>query len=74
MATTDIATITPPSVPVPDAQDSPVKAIKAEDLKMIGQKLSMLFTQYVSDRRIAELRWLRNQRQYLGIYDLPVVF
>ena len=25
--------------------------------------------QYVSDRRIAELKWLRNLRQYLGIYD-----
>lgn len=69
MATTDIATITPPSVPVPDAQDSPVKVIKADDLKMIGDKLSRLFMEYVSDRRIAELRWLRNQRQYLGIYD-----
>ena len=35
----------------------------------MGDKLSSLFTQYVSDRRIAELRWMRNLRQYLGQYD-----
>ena len=64
----DMATIDPPSVDAPGA-DSPVKVIKAEDLKMIGNKLNSLFMQYRSDRRIAELRWLRNQRQYLGIYD-----
>ena len=31
-----------------------------------------MFMQYVSDRRIVELRWLANQRQYLGIYDPEV--
>lgn len=59
----------PPSVPVPANEDAPLKVIRGEDLRMLGQKLDMLFRQYVSDRRMAELRWLRNERQYLGIYD-----
>jgi hypothetical protein len=61
--------LTPPAVKVQDATDAPIKSISPDDLKSLGQKLAHLFTQYVSDRRIAELRWLRNQRQYLGIYD-----
>ena len=64
----DMATIDPPSVDAP-GDDSPVKVIDAKDLKMIGDKLNSMFMQYRSDRRIAELRWLRNQRQYLGLYD-----
>lgn len=36
---------------------------------MLGQNLDRLFTQYAADRRIAELKWIRNLRQYLGIYD-----
>ena len=27
------------------------------------------FTRYESDRRLAEQRWLRNLRQYMGVYD-----
>ena len=64
----DRATIDPPSVNVP-GKDAPVKVIDAKDLMMVGNKLNSMFMQYRSDRRIAELRWLRNQRQYLGIYD-----
>lgn len=68
-----LAVITPPSVKVQgDADDAPVRVIKASELLLLGQKLNGLFMQYVSDRRIAELRWLRNQRQYLGIYDPEV--
>ncbi len=63
------AELTPPQdVAVPEL-DAPVKVIKAEDLRALGNQLSSLFTQYVSDRRIAELRWTRNLRQYLGQYD-----
>lgn len=61
--------LTPPSVAVEPSQDAPVKQIKSSDLRQLGQNLSRVFTQYVSDRRIAELKWLRNLRQYLGIYD-----
>jgi hypothetical protein len=55
--------------PVPAPETAPVRVIKAEDLRALGDKLGPLFTQYVSDRRIAELRWMRNLRQYLGQYD-----
>ena len=67
-----LATIDPPGVDVPNAQDAPVRRISSEALKQLGQRYNMLFMQYVSDRRIAELRWLANQRQYLGIYDPDV--
>lgn len=64
------AELTPPQdIIVPSPETSPVTVIKAQDLRAMGDKLSHLFTQYVSDRRIAELRWMRNLRQYLGQYD-----
>lgn len=66
------AELTPPAVEVQDATNAPVRKIKADDLRMLGQNLDKLFRQYVSDRRIAELKWLRNLRQYLGIYDPEV--
>jgi len=65
---TDMATIDPPGVAAPGA-DSAVVYVEADDLKMIGNKLNALFMQYRSDRRLAEMRWMRNLRQYLGIYD-----
>jgi hypothetical protein len=65
----DVATLTPPPIKVPSPQTSPVSVLNSRDLRMIGDKLNSLFMQYVSDRRMAELRWLRNQRQYLGLYD-----
>lgn len=57
----------PPAVPVPGGK--PVKVIRPDELKLLGQTLNSKFDQYKSDRRIAELRWTRNLRQYLGIYD-----
>lgn len=64
------AELTPPrDVPVAAPETAPVRVIKAEDLRALGDKLAPLFTQYVSDRRIAEIRWMRNLRQYLGQYD-----
>lgn len=67
------AELTPPQdTPVPVPETAPVNVIKAEDLKGLGDKLSSLFTQYVSDRRVAELKWMRNLRQYLGQYDPEV--
>ncbi|MDN7541964.1 hypothetical protein [Burkholderia cenocepacia] len=38
-------------------------------LRRVGADLASRFMQYESDRRIAELRWEMNARQYLGIYD-----
>ena len=63
------AELDPPSVKIAPVEDVPTKVIKSEDLRQLGQNFAQLFTQYVSDRRIAELKWLRNLRQYLGIYD-----
>jgi hypothetical protein len=64
-------TIAPPGVSVP-GDDAPVRKTDADGLKALGYDLAKLFMQYRSDRRIAELRWLRNLRQYLGFYDPEV--
>lgn len=69
---TALAEIDPPSTKVENNENAPIKEISSEELRQLGQNLNMLFQQYVSDRRIAELRWLRNQRQYLGLYDPEV--
>lgn len=67
------AELTPPQdIVVPDPESAPVPVIRAEELKALGDKLSQLFMQYTSDRRVAELKWLRNLRQYLGQYDPDV--
>lgn len=66
------AELTPPDVQVEPVEDAPTRVIRADELRQLGQQLNSLFMQYVSDRRIAELRWLRNLRQYLGIYDPEV--
>jgi hypothetical protein len=60
--------LTPPAVQVP-GEDAPVRKINSDELKALGQNLDRLFNQYRADRAIAELRWLRNLRQYLGFYD-----
>ena len=56
---------------VPGA-DAPVRKIDADGLRQLGQNLDRLFNLYKYDRRLVELRWLRNLRQYLGIYDPEV--
>lgn len=72
----------PPTVAIPTSaptknisdpgSEPPVKRISSEALRTLGQRFNSMFMQYVSDRRIVELRWLANQRQYLGIYDPEV--
>jgi hypothetical protein len=59
----------PPGVKVPNAEDAPVTKLNPAQLQLLGQKLALLFQSYRSDRRLAELRWLRCERQYLGVYD-----
>jgi hypothetical protein len=61
--------LAPPSVDVDPSDNAPVRKIRSEDLRQLGQNLSKLFEQYSADRRVAELKWIRNLRQYLGIYD-----
>lgn len=58
-----------PDVMVNAPETAPTPIIRSEDLRMLGDKLDKLFRQYQSDRRIQELKWLRNLRQYLGVYD-----
>lgn len=53
-------------------ETAPTPVIRSEDLKALGDKLDTLFRSYQSDRRIQELKWLRNLRQYLGVYDPEV--
>jgi hypothetical protein len=64
--------LVPPGVDVPNAENAPVRKLDPVELQRLGSKLGLLFTQYRSDRRLAELRWLRCERQYLGIYDPDV--
>lgn len=50
--------------------DSPApKAPNPEAWRSLGGKMQSKFTQYKNDRKLAELKWARNARQYLGIYD-----
>ena len=70
-AVTLVGELTPPAVKV-QGDDAPVKKIDKDSLRQLGYNLDKLFRTYVADRRIAELRWLRNQRQYLGLYDPEV--
>ncbi len=59
-------------VAVADPETAPVPAINANELQAIGHMLETQFRQYVSDRQLVELRWLRNLRQYRGTYDPDV--
>ena len=43
-----------------------------DKLKALGQRLAKDFVRYETDRRLAELRWAKNARQFLGIYDPEV--
>ena len=61
----------PPSVST-QTPDAPVKSIDKSVLRALGQDLTKLFTQFVSDRQLQEQKYLRNLRQYLGIYDPDV--
>lgn len=63
--------VVPKTVAVP-GDDSPTKELTPVTMRQLGQNLNMLFTQFKSDRQMVEKRWLRNQRQYLGIYDADV--
>ncbi len=61
------AELAPPDIQVPEP--APVPVITSDQVRALGDKLNQTFQQYRSDRRIAELKWLKNLRQYLGIYD-----
>ena len=47
-------------------------ALDPEQLKGLGVTLSTKFAQYERDRKLAELQWAINARQFLGQYDQEV--
>lgn len=62
------ADLTPPAAIV-QTPDAPVKTIDSTVLVQLGQDLTRLFQQYAGDRLLQEQKFIRNLRQYLGIYD-----
>lgn len=58
----------PPAVVTNDPA-APVLKLDTNVLRQLGQDLNRLFSEYSSDRRQTELKYMRNLRQYLGIYD-----
>lgn len=57
------------SVPMPDGEKPPVRQINGVVLRNLGAHYRALFNRYASERIPAEQKWLKNLRQYLGIYD-----
>ena len=68
MNDSDVLNPTPVIVEAPEG-DGPVKRLNKDELNSLATSLRRLFEQYKSDRLVAEEKWLRNLRQYLGIYD-----
>lgn len=58
-----------PQAVVVEPEPAPVRRIDKEQMKLLGGALAKTFQRYSSDRNQAELKWLRNLRQYLGVYD-----
>jgi hypothetical protein len=65
-----VAELKPPAVST--GTEAPVRELNPQTLRQLGEELSKLFNQYKSDRRLTELKWMRNLRQYLGQYDPEV--
>lgn len=62
----------PPSAAQPDpttALQAGQQPIDPSAIASLGALLNGRFKQYEWDRRMAELGWVRNARQFLGIYD-----
>src|SRR5271165_4981785 len=55
-----------------DGQNTPSQTLDLMKLKSLGAYLSSEFKLYESFRKLAELRWTRNLRQFLGEYDPEV--
>jgi hypothetical protein len=67
MATEPISPV--PADPQAAAVAAPPPVLNEAVIRSLGQKLSTDFKSYENDRRIAELRWAQNLRQYQGKYD-----
>jgi len=53
-------------------QPAPVHQLDAATLSALGSRYKSLFDRYAAERIPSEQRWLKNLRQYLGIYDPDV--
>ncbi len=49
--------------------DAPTRVLNDPVLRQLGAKYKALFDRYASERIPAEQKWLKNLRQYLGVYD-----
>jgi len=52
-------------VPAP----APVRRIDPRTLESLGARYRAIYERYASDRAAAEQKWLKNLRQYIGVYD-----
>lgn len=52
---------------------APVKRLNPEVVQSLGQTMAKNFVDYKSQRNHLEQKWLRNLRQYLGIYDTEIL-
>lgn len=57
-----------PDVAVEDPA-APVRQLDMSVLANLGMRYKTLFERYASERIPAEQKWLKNLRQYLGVYD-----
>ena len=60
------------TTPVDAALSAATRTPDYDKLRAIGQRLMGQFTSYERERRMAELRWAKSARQFLGIYDPEV--
>jgi hypothetical protein len=58
----------PVAIQVP-GDNPPVRQLNTAVLRNLGAKYKALFDRYASERIPVEQKWLKNLRQYLGIYD-----
>ena len=59
----------PVTVDAPMDGVAPVQVLNTAVLRNLAAKYKSLFERFASERVFAEQKWLRNLRQYLGIYD-----
>lgn len=59
----------PPAVVEGGPEQQVVRQLNGEVLRALGAHFKGLFDRYASERIPAEQKWLKNLRQYLGVYD-----
>lgn len=59
-----------PSAPTAAAAaPAPTPVLNTRAMQMLGSQLKTVFETYVKDRKPAEEQWMRNLRQFRGLYD-----